>query len=55
MHACAYNFPAVLLTVGPSKWPQLNKLLNILLKGELKVNFTFLENLMIFLNRSEDH
>jgi len=37
MFACAYNFPAVLLTLGSSKWPQLLKLFNTLLKADPKI------------------
>jgi serine/threonine-protein phosphatase 4 regulatory subunit 1 len=37
MYACAYNFPAVLLTLGASKWPVLSKLFHVLLKNGDKI------------------
>eukprot|EP01017_Pseudomicrothorax_dubius_P025766 TRINITY_DN2817_c0_g1_i4.p1 TRINITY_DN2817_c0_g1~~TRINITY_DN2817_c0_g1_i4.p1 ORF type:complete len:398 (-),score=63.33 TRINITY_DN2817_c0_g1_i4:972-2165(-) len=37
MHACAYNFPAVLTTLGPSKWPLLQKTFAALAKSTDKV------------------
>lgn len=37
LFACAYNFPAVLLTLGPSKWPTLSTLFKALLKSEDKM------------------
>lgn len=35
--ACAYNFPAVVLTLGPSKWPVLSKLFQALTKSNDRV------------------
>lgn len=35
--ACSYNFPAVVLTLGPSKWPTLVKLFQTLVKGNEKI------------------
>jgi serine/threonine-protein phosphatase 4 regulatory subunit 1 len=35
--ACAYNFPAVLYTLGPQRWGNLSKLFQSLLKNEAKV------------------
>jgi len=35
--ACSYNFPAVVLTLGPSKWPTLVKLFHTLVKGNDRV------------------
>jgi len=37
IHACAFNFPAVVLTLGPSKWPLLVKLFQTLVKSNDKV------------------
>ena len=35
--ACSYNFPAVVLTLGPSKWPTSVKLFQTLVKGNEKI------------------
>jgi len=37
IYACAYNFPAVLLALGPNKWHILSKLFQTLLKSNDKV------------------
>ena len=37
MYACAFNFPAVLQTLGPPKWPLLSKLFQTLLKNDAKI------------------
>ena len=37
MYACAFNFPAVLQTLGPSKWPILSKLFQTVLKNDSKI------------------
>lgn len=33
IHACSYNFPAVVLTLGPSRWPSLLKLFQALVRS----------------------
>ena len=35
--ACAYNFPAVILTLGPAHWPAFLKLFHVLMKDNVKV------------------
>lgn len=37
IYACAYNFPAVVLTLGPARWPLLSKLFQSLLKSGDKI------------------
>jgi len=37
IHACAFNFPAVVLTLGPNKWPVLVRLFQTLVKSNDKV------------------
>lgn len=34
--ACAYNFPGVLQTFGMKKWPEMKKLLSVLVKSKIK-------------------
>jgi len=37
MHACAFNFPAVLLALGGSRWSTLSKLFQVLIKNGDKI------------------
>jgi len=37
IYACAFNFPAVVLTLGPARWPLLSKLFQSLLKSNDKI------------------